>query len=74
MFVGMELVSNRQLRTASREAADFVLKRFRAEKVLMQVNVFLHKKHGFSVCNPTLIEKQVKGDQISSNFDPLSDC
>jgi ethanolamine-phosphate phospho-lyase len=38
MFVGFELVSDRFLRTPNRAAADFVLKRFRAEKVLMQAD------------------------------------
>ena len=38
MFVGFELVSDRNLRTPNPDAADFVLKRFRAEKVLMQAD------------------------------------
>ena len=38
MFVGFELVKDRSLRNPNREAADFVLKKFRAEKVLMQAD------------------------------------
>ena len=38
MFVGFELVKDRNLRTPNRDAADFVLKRFRSEKVLMQAD------------------------------------
>ena len=38
MFIGIELVKDRSLRIPSREAADFVLQRFRAEKVLMQAD------------------------------------
>lgn len=38
LFVGIELVSNRSKREPNRPAADFVLSKFRAEKVLMQAD------------------------------------
>ena len=47
MFIGIDLVKNRDTREPHIKAAEHALSRFREERILMQVSIFWPKKGTF---------------------------